>query len=210
MLASPVSRVSSLLVAATLCAAPLPSMAAPGKRGKKAKPAETAEAAAPATDGRTIALMRFTGTEAAAELRVTLQTALVDVGYGVKGVALDVTEATKKVKCKGAPDGDECLAAVGKWLNANPKTAADFILLGDVDEGNHVVLVVFDIAKGKRVTTFETAFHEGDLILPIVLPQQLVTTLDQYREPPPPITDEEKEIIAALDEPEQTPEEIAA
>lgn len=210
MIASPMTRVSSLLVAATLCAAPLPSMAAParGKRGKKAKPAATA----PATDGRTIALMRFGGGAEAVELRASLQASLIDGGYSVKGVALDVAEASKKVKCKGDAGGDDCLGAVGKWLNANPKTAADVILFGEVTAApaKRVTLVVYDIAKGARVKTFQTAFNEGDLIMPIVLPQQLVTSLDEHREPPPPATEEEQAVIAALDEPEKTPEEIAA
>jgi len=206
MLATSVSRVSSLLVAATLCAAPLPSFAAAPRAKKKE------EATEPATDGRTVAMMRFTGSPAAAEFRATLQPILEEGGYTVKGVALEVSEATTKVKCKGEPDGDECLAALGKWLNANPKTAADFILFGEVGEapGNDVSLVIYDIAKGARVETFDTAFNEGDLIMPIVLPQEVVTSLNEHREPPPPATEEEQALIAQLDEPERTPEEIAA
>ncbi len=211
MIATSVSRVSSLLVAATLCAAPLPSFGA-APRGKKAKKAKKADAAEPATDGRTIALMAFTGGPEAADFRnVSIAPYLEEAGYTLKRVVLDVEGASKKVKCKGPPTGNDCLAAVGKWLNANPKTAADFIIYGSVGEApqKQVELVVYDIATGARVVEIDTALNEGDLIMPIVLPQKLITSLKDHREPPPPATEEEKAIIAQLDEPERTPEEIA-
>ncbi len=218
MIASSSHRVLSLLVAATLGAAPLPALAAvtPSPALAVAPLAAMAaapkKAAEPTTDGRTVALLRFDGGEGAVELRASLQPTLEEARYTVKGVALPLGEATKKVKCKGEPDGDECLAAVGKWLNANPRTAADFILFGAVTDppDTRVSLVVYDIGKAARVRTFSTAFNPGDLIMPIVLPQALVTSMDEHLDPPPPATDEEKAIIAQLDEPEKTVEEIAA
>src|SRR5690606_7492614 len=144
MIASLLHRVSSLLVAASL-AASLPILAAPATAqaagptlgptvgsGFSAGPVLWAApakkpAAEPATDGRTIGVMRFSGAEAAAELRASLQPSLEEAGYTVRGIALELPDAAKSVKCKGEPDGDECLAAIGKWLNAKPKTAADFI-----------------------------------------------------------------------------------
>lgn len=218
MIASSLHRVSSLLVAASL-AAPLPILVAPStasaaapalSMGSVLLAAPAKKPAEPATDGRTIGVMRFTGSPAATELRATLQPSLEDAGYTVRGIALELGDAAKKVKCKGDSESDECLAALGKWLNANPKTAADFILFGSVSENNDVKLVMFDVAKSQRVTTFDTRFNEGDLILPIVLPQALVTALQEHQTPPPPATKEELADIAALDEPEKTPEEIAA
>ncbi|MEM7156397.1 MAG: hypothetical protein AAF799_26325 [Myxococcota bacterium] len=208
MIASSLSRVLSLTVAATVCAAPMPAFAATPLPSIAAAP----KSDEPATDGKTLALLRFDGGDAANELRATLQTALQDQGYTARGVALDTTTAAKKVKCKAGPDSDECLAAVGKWLNKTPKTAADFIMFGTVGEGAgaEVTIVVYDIAKGERVKTFNTKFNEGDLILPIVLPQQVVTSLNDHREPPPPATAEEQAIIDTLDEPLKTPEEIQA
>ncbi|MCA9653853.1 MAG: hypothetical protein H6712_09255 [Myxococcales bacterium] len=202
MIASSLNRALSLLVAATMFAAPLPALAAAPK--KSAEPVQT--------DGKTVALMRFTGSEQANDLRVTLQPILEEGGYTVKGVALDLDGAAKKVKCKGDAAGDDCLSAVGKWLNANPKTASDFIVFGSVGDApeSTVELVVFDVANGKRVRSFDTAFNEGDLILPIVLPQELVTSIDEYKTPPAPATPEEQAMLAELDEPEKTPEEIAA
>lgn len=215
MIASSLQRVSSLLVAATVAATSMPALAAapafhPGTVVLAAAPAK---AAAPTTDGKTIGLMRFTGSPSAApELRASLQPVFEEAGYTVKGVAIDLATAAKTVKCKGPADGDECLAAIGKWVTANPKTTADFLVFGSVGEApaNAVSLVIYDIAQAKRVETIDTAFNPGDLILPIVLPQTLVTALANHKTPPPGPTEEDLAAIAALDEPDKTPEEIAA
>lgn len=191
---------------ATVAIAPFPVMAGPAKK----KGAKTA-AAEPTTDGKTVALLRFTGDPRGEDLRADIQSQLQEQQFTVKGVALDLQGVADKVKCKGEPGSQECLAALGKWLNANPKTAADFIVYGSVavEPPNPTNIVVYDIAKGERVDTFETAYREQDLILPLALPQAIVTDLQHHIEPPPPITEEEQELIAALDEPEKTPEEIA-
>ena len=197
------ARALSLLVAAATAGAPLSAAAGPAK-GKKA-------AAQPATDGRTVALLRFAGDPRGEELRSDIQDQLQQAGFTTKGVALDIEAAAAKVKCKGEPTSDECLAALGKWLNANPKTAADFIVFGEVapEPPNATQIVTYDIAKAQRVDTIETAFREQDLILPIALPQEVATDLQNHIEPPPPATAEEQQIIAELDEPEKTPEELA-
>lgn len=215
MIAFSLQRVSCLLVAATVGATSMPALAAapafsPGTVVLAAAPAK---AAAPTTDGKTIGLMRFTGAaDAAAELRASLQPAFEEAGYTVKGVAIDLPNAAKSVKCKAAPESDECLAAIGKWVAANPKTPADYLLFGNVGEapGNRVTVVLYDIAQAKRVDTIETAFNPGDPILPIVLPPTLVTSLQNHKTPPPGPTEEDLAAIAALDEPDKTPEEIAA
>jgi len=220
MIASSLQRVSSLLLAATLGATTLfsggPALAAAPvfSAGSVALVAAPAKAApAPATDGKTIGLMRFTGSATAApELRASLQPVFEDAGYTVKGVAIDLPSAAKTVKCKAAVDGDECLAAIGKWVTANPKTTADFLVFGSVADapGNQVQIVIYDIAQAKRVDTFDTAFNAGDPILPLVLPGALVTALANHKTPPPGPTEEDLAAIAALDEPDKTPEELAA
>jgi hypothetical protein len=220
MIASSLQRVASLLLAATLGATTSfsggPALAAApvfsaGSVALSAAPAKATPA--PAPDGKTIGLMRFTGSATAApELRASLQPMFEEAGYTVKGVAIDVPTAAKTVKCKGAADGDECLAAIGKWVTANPKTTADFLVFGSVTDApdSDVQVVIYDIAQAKRVDTFDTAFNPGDLILPIVLPQALVTSLANHKNPPPPASEEDIAALAALDEPEKTPEEIAA
>lgn len=172
-----------------------------------AKPAATA----PATNGRTVALLRFGGTSPT-DLRAGIQGALEEKTFTVKSVALDLAGAGAKVKCKGEPGSDECLVAIGKWLNSNPKTAADFIVHGRYVAGtpNRAEVVVYDIAKAQVVRSFDAVNTEGDLIAPVVVPQAVATALEEHFTPPAPITDEEKKIIEALDEPDKTPEEIAA
>lgn len=174
--------------------------------------APKATEAAPATDGKTIALMRFTGDPAGAELRENMKLALEQSDYTVRTPAIDVGAAAAKVKCKGEPTGDECLESLGKWLNASPKTAADFIMFGSVDSGpsKKAEIVVYDIAGGKRVTTMRPNLGIGDLILPIALPMQLTRSIDEYKNPPAPASEEEQKILATLDEPEKTEEEIKA
>lgn len=216
MIASSLQRVSSLLLAAFVGATASLSggpalAAAPSLSGGVAMLA-VAPAPAPAADGKTIGLMRFTGSPAADELRRSLQPMFEEAGYTVRGLAIDLPAAAKGAKCKTEPDSAECLAAIGKWVAANPKTTANFLVFGSVAEapGNQVHIVIYDIGQAKRVETIDTAFNAGDLILPIVLPQTLVTALAHHETPPPPASEADLATLAALDEPDKTPEEIAA
>ena len=155
MIASSLQRVSSLLLAAALGATTSFSggaalAAAPVfSAGSVTLAAAPAKAPAATTDGKTIGLMRFTGSASAApELRASLQPVFEEAGYTVKGVAIDLPTAAKTVKCKGDVEGDECLAAIGKWVTANPKTTADFLVFGSVSDApdSDVHVVIYDIA----------------------------------------------------------------
>lgn len=202
------SRVLSAIVAAATFAAPLAgASAAPAKRkGKKAKAAAAAPAA---TDGKTVAMLRFGGEAAGADLRSSTVLALQEKGYAVKSVALDLPTAASRVKCKDA-ESDECLAKISKWLNSSPTTATDFIGYGSVDGAPPVAhVVIFDAKNNARIRDMDVKMVEGDLIAPIVLPQSVVGAIEDHRNPPKPPSEEEKQILATLDEPEKTPEEIA-
>lgn len=201
-------RAASFVIALGLVAAPLPEVHA-------AAPAKAA--AAPATTGKTIALLRFSGNPPpTADLRTSIQQGLDDKGWQVKSVALDLAAAGTKVKCKGDPSNVECLATIGKWLNSNPKTAADYIIHGGYAPGVEGTLgakakiAIFDIAKGQIVKSFDLNIAEQDLVAGVVVPQQVVVAFDDYLTPPAPATDEEKKILESLDEPDKTAEEIAA
>ncbi len=167
---------------------------------------------APATDGKTVALMRFTGDPASTDLRVDVQTALADGGYTVTTVALDVADAAKRIKCKDEPTSDACLEALGKWLNNSPKTAADYIVFGSVGAGaqKQAEIVIYSVKDNARVKTLRPMLGTGDLILPIVLSGAIGRALGDAANPPGPATAEEQKILDTLDEPEKTPEEIAA
>jgi hypothetical protein len=207
-------RLLSVAVALGLLAPPLHASAADAgvpaaltlaPRGKKA-------AAQPATDGKTIGLMRFSGDPKANEIRETLKSSLEGKGFKVKSVALEMSAAASKVKCKGEPMSDACAESVSKWLNASPKTAADMLVFGKVGPApTHTAeIVVFDAKAGKPVDRWKANLGTEDLILPVALPLAVVTGIEHHVEPPPEATEEEKEILANLDEPEKTPEEIQA
>jgi hypothetical protein len=166
-------------------------------------------AAAPATNGKTVALLRFSGTSAT-DLRGGIVATLEEKGWTLKSVALDLAGASSKVKCKAEAGSPECLEAIGKWLNSNPKTAADYIIHGRYVAGtpNRGEVVVYHIAKNTIVRSFDVALNEGDLIGPVVLPQTLAIAMDEYVTPPSAITEDEQKVLAQLDEPDKTPEEI--
>ncbi len=210
------SRILSIAVTAAVGVAALPAapasaaealslVVAPAKAKAKAEEA-------PSTDGKTVALMRFTGDPMSTQLRVDTQTALTDAGYTITTVALDVADAANRIKCKDEPGSDACLEALGKWLNNSPKTAADFIVFGSVGTGSQkqAEIVLYAIADNKRITTLRPMLGVDDLILPIVLGGAIGRALDEHRDPPEAATEDELDLIATLDEPEKTPEEIAA
>jgi hypothetical protein len=174
-------------------------------RGKKA-------AAAPATDGKTIGLMRFSGDPKSNQLREDVKATLEANGFSVKSVALDMGAASAKVKCKAGPMSDQCAESVSKWLNASPKTAADLLVFGSVDPGpsKQAEVVVFDAKAGKPIKRWTASLATEDLVVPIVLPQAVARGVKEHFDPPAEATEDEKKIIAELDEPDKTPEEIQA
>ncbi|MBV1859460.1 MAG: hypothetical protein KUG77_13690 [Nannocystaceae bacterium] len=204
------SRILSIAVTATVGVAALP--AAPASAAEALSLVVAPAKEAPTTNGKTVALMRFTGDPMSTELRVDMQSALTEAGYTVTTVALDVADAAKRIKCKEDASSDACLEALGKWLNNSPKTAADFIVFGSVEAGpqKQAEVVVYAIADNRRVKTLRPMLGAGDLILPIVLGGAMGRALDEHREPPEAASQEELNLIATLDEPEKTPEEIAA
>ncbi|MCR9164195.1 MAG: hypothetical protein ACE37F_17680 [Nannocystaceae bacterium] len=208
------SRILSIALTAAVGVAALPVAPASAADALDlvVAPAKKAAKEAPATDGKTVALMRFTGDPASADLRVDIQSALTDGGYTVTTVALDVADAAKRIKCKDEPTSDGCLEALGKWLNNSPKTAADYIVFGTVDSGpeKQAEIVIYSVKDDKRVETLRPMLGTGDLILPIVLSGAIARALDEAANPPAAATAEEQKILDTLDEPEKTPEEIAA
>ena len=197
----PVSALANALRAAVsgaLCAvvavAPLPALAgdAPG----------------------TVGLMRFDGDAAvASDLRSYVQTELEGAGFTVKGLALDMAGAAKKVKCREV--NDSCLANVATWL-AKGKDALpyDYLVYGTAapsDSGKLTTIVVYDLQKKARVQEFSSTFTSDDYILPIALPRAMARAIVEAKSPPAPATADEQKLLAELDEgPGKTPEELRA
>lgn len=172
-----------------------------------------AAAPAPAPSGNVVGLMRFGGdVDAANSLRSQVQADLETAGYTVKGVALDVETAAGKVKCKGTPD--ECIGKVADWLIKGAKggTTYNFLVYGtwSIDPSKPGTLVVYDVAQKKKVREITAAGTVDDLILPLALPRELAASIKEYQNPPAAATEAETKIIAELDEPAKTPEELRA
>ena len=182
-----------------------------------AAPAPAAPAVAPTTApaGNVVGLMRFGGdADAASSMRSQVQIDLEAAGYVVKGVALDIDAAAGKVKCKGS--ADDCVGKVAEWLMKGAKgkggTTYNFLVYGSwsTDPGKPGALVIYDVSQKKKVRELAPAGTVDDLILPLALPRELAAALKKYQNPPPPATEAELKVIAELDEPSKTPEELAA
>ncbi len=171
-----------------------------------------APAATPAPAGNVVGLMRFTGDpDAASTMRSQVQADLEGAGYSVRGVALDIDAAAAKVKCRGG--GDECAGKVAEWLlkgGAKGGTTYNFLVYGSwsADPSKPGKLVIYDVAQKKKVGEFSPAETADDLILPLALPREMAKTLKDYQNPPPSPSEAELKVIAELDEPAKTPEEI--
>lgn len=210
--ASFASRLLSIALTAAIGVAALPAATASAAEAEALNLVVAPAKAAPTTDGKTVALMRFTGDPASADLRVDVQSALTEGGFTVTTVALDVDSAAERIKCREESTSDACLEALGKWLGASDKTASDYIVFGSVGTGaqQRAEIIIYSVADNERVDTLRPMLGTGDLILPIVLGGAIAETLQDHVDPPPPPTEEEQQMLATLDEPEKTPEEIAA
>lgn len=167
--------------------------------------------AAPATAGNVVGVMRLGGDPAVAEaIRSQIVTDLGAAGYTAKGVALDIDAAAGKVKCKGGADA--CVGKVAEWLLKGAKGGAgyDYLIYGSITPGAPSTLVLYDVAKKAKVKEFTPSYAPEDLILPLALPRAVAAALTNYRTPPAPASAEETKILAELDEPAKTPEELRA
>ncbi len=219
---SPLRCALAGVLSGTIVLSPLPVLAADGSlltlrpEAMRLAPAgaaapATTPATAPASTGKVIGLMRFGGdADAANSMRAQVQADLETAGYTVKGVALDVDAAAAKVKCRGG--ADECIGKIAEWLIKGAKGGVtyNFLVYGtwSADPTRPGTLVVYDVAGKKKVRELTPAGTVDDLILPLALPRELAASIKEYQEPPAPATEAEQKILAELDEPTKTPEEI--
>lgn len=193
-------------LSAAIAFSPLPAAAAtPATFGM------FAPAPAPAPAGNTVGLMRLGGDPGVAEaFRSQISTDLGAAGFNVKGVALDIDAAAAKVKCKGGADA--CVGKVAEWLLKGAKAGVtyDYLVYGSITPGAPSTIVIYDVAKKAKVKEFSPTYAPEDLILPLALPRAIAAGLNNYRTPPAPATADEQKIIAELDEPAKTPEELRA
>lgn len=194
----------SLALATSIVLSPLPVLASAPAKDKAEEPA------AAATVGGRVALLRFDGNSSSgAELRESLDYAMQADGYIVKGIKRSGEEAAKKNKCTFG-DAD-CYEKIGKYLNKNAKTPFDFYVAGaGASEGGEGKVVIYDIVNNKVVGEMSYTGTPDDIILIYTLPGAVSKALREYQVPAQAMTDAEKKIIAQLDEPEKTAEEMKA
>jgi hypothetical protein len=192
------------LLAASVAAAPLPVLAGAPAETEETAPAEAAEV------GGVVALLRLDGdADGASEMRELLQTVLYENGYDVKGVKRSGDEAAKKNKCDISED--TCLSKIGAYLNKNARTPFDFFVTGTVPgDGGAGEIITYDIKNDTVVKRVGFTRSLSDAILPVTLPSAVGNAMARHQVPRGEITQDEKALLAALDEPEKTPEEVAA
>ncbi|PRP89979.1 hypothetical protein ENSA5_69200 [Enhygromyxa salina] len=190
-----------ITLALGLAVAPLPALAAP--------PAEDAPAPTEATVGGNVAVLKFTGDDYKAnDFRGRVQASLANEGYTANFIKRSVDEAAQKNKCKQLDDA--CLDKIGAYLNKNSKTAYDFYVWAEVPADGVATIVVYDIAAKKKAVELAMSTSAQDFILPEVVGGAVARRLAHTQVAPSAATDEEQQILATLDEPGETPEELAA
>ncbi len=204
------NRLLGTTLAVALVGAPLPVLAAPPA---DAPPAEGAPAEAAPTDAATVggnvAVLKFGGDPVNSEgFRDRVTAALEGTGYAPVKIKRSLEEAAEKNKCRTVDAS--CLEKIGPYLNKNSKTAFDFFVYGDIPASGAGKITVYDIGKNKIVSEIELNVSNDDYILPEVIGPAVATELAHYQSPAAPATDEEKALLATLDEPLKTQEEIDA
>jgi hypothetical protein len=194
----------ALGISAGLVLAPLPALAAP--------PKDAAAADEPASEvqvGGNVAILKFTGDDYKAnDFRGRIQAALSGQGYTANFIKRSIDEAAQKNKCK--PADASCLEKIAAYLNKNSATAYDFFAWAEVPADGVAKVKIYNIEAKKMVVDLSLTTTAQDYILPEVIGGAIARRLVESQVPASPATEEELEILATLDEPEETPEEIAA
>jgi hypothetical protein len=213
------ARALSLALAIGLAASPLPTLAAPPEEGaapeeappaEDAAPAEAAPELPPAAVGTgTVAILKFGGDDYKAnDFRARVQAALGAQGFTANFIKRSIDEAAQKNKCKTVDAG--CLEKIGAYLNKNSSTAYDYFVWATVPADGVASLSIYDVKGKKTVVDLSMISSANDFILSEVIGNAVARKLVDTQVPPAPATEDEQQIIATLDEPKETPEEIAA
>ncbi len=203
------ARGLSLLLAFGLAAAPLPTLAAPPE--EEAPPEEVAASEAIETPMGTgnVAILKFDGDEYKAnDFRARVQAGLSAQGYTANFIKRSIDEAAQKNKCKATDNG--CLEKIGAYLNKNSSVAYDYYVWATVPAEGEAKLEIYDVKGKKTVVEMSMFTSANDFILAEVIGTAVARRLVETQVAPTPATEGELAMIATLDEPKETPEEIAA
>ena len=199
------TQVLSAVLAFGLAAAPLPAMAAPPEEGADA-PAEAAPA--PAVSGN-VAILKFDGDDYKAnDFRSRMQSSLSSQGFTANFIKRSIDEAAQKNKCKSSDAG--CLEKIAAYLNKNSSVAYDYFMWATIPAEGTAQVSIYDVKGKKTVVELSMFTSANDFILAEVIGNAVARRLVETQVPPSPATEEELAVMAILDEPKDTPEEIAA
>lgn len=198
------ARGLSVALALGLAAGPLPTLAAPPSDAAEPAPAESA----PVASGN-VAILKFDGDDYKAnDFRARVQASLSAQGYTANFIKRSIDEAAQKNKCKA--DNANCLEKIAAYLNKNSSTTYDYFLWATIPAEGDAKLSIYDVKGKKTVVDMSMFTSPNDFILAEVIGAAVAKRLAETQVPPAPATEEELAAIAILDEPKETPEEIAA
>ena len=187
-------------LAFSLAVAPLTSLAAP--------PAEAAVPVEPPAAGN-VAILKFDGdAQTANDLRARIQASLAEQGYTANFIERSIQEMAHEIECKVSDAS--CLDEIGADLNENSSIAYDDYAWVDMPASGVATITIYSIAAKQKVLELTMMTSSNDFILAEVIGGVVARRLGQTQVPPAPATKDEQAIIATLDEPAETPEEIAA
>lgn len=188
-------------------AAPMQALAAPPE-GEAAAAEPAATEPAPAASGN-VAILKFDGDDYKAnDFRARVQSSLAAQGYTANFIKRSIDEAAQKNKCKNVDAG--CLEKIGAYLNKNSATAYDYFVWATIPADGVATLAIYDVKGKKTVVDLSMVTSANDFILAEVVGAAVAQRLVDVQVPRSPATEEEQQILATLDEPNETPEEIAA
>jgi hypothetical protein len=137
-----------------------------------------------------------------------MQASLSGQGYTANFIKRSLDEAAEKNKCKGADAS--CLEKIGAYLNKNSTIAYDYFMWATIPAEGLATVSIYDVKAKKTVVELSMVTSPNDFILTEVVGAAVARRLVETQVPPSPATEEEQQILATIDEPNETPEEVAA
>jgi hypothetical protein len=204
------AKALAVVLALGLAAAPVPAFAAPPADAAPPEGEAEPAAAEPApTASGNVAILKFDGDDFKAnDFRARVQSGLSAQGYTANFIKRSIDEAAQKNKCKSVDAG--CLEKIGAYLNKNSATTYDYFVWATVPAQGTATLAIYDVKNKKTVVDLSMITSANDFILAEVVGAAVAQRLVDVQVPRSPATEEEQQMLATLDEPNETPEEIAA
>ena len=136
--------------------------------------------------------------ERGAEIRELLRHELERDGFAPRHLALTTGEIKHRLRCDAVDRA--CVRNLGRWLRRSEATSSRYAVL-ETNGPPERSIIVCDLEDGALIDAFVFREDTGDLVLPIVAPRAIATSIREHDRPPPPPTEAERREIALLEEP---------